>query len=103
MSLSPMTAECVAIYEQEHGCKPSDLVIQIGEHIEKVAGILATQGAQDAQKGCTARHAGFFRDLFRYAFRRKPAEDDETAEIVADLWQSFYMEGYQKGGAVDGV
>lgn len=100
MSLSPMTAEYVAIYEQEHGCKPSDLVIQIGEHIEKVAGILATQGAQDAQKGRTARPAGFFRDLFRYAFHCNPAEDDETAEIVAGLWQSFYTEGYEKGGEV---
>ena len=100
MSLSPMTAECVAIYEQEHGCKPSDLVIQIGEHIEKVAGILATQGAQDAQKGRTARPAGFFRELFCKVFRIPHSYDTATEDAMAGLWQSFYTEGYQKGGEV---
>ena len=36
MTLSPMVAEWVAAYEQEHGHKPADLVLQIAEHILKV-------------------------------------------------------------------
>lgn len=96
MTLSPTVAEWVAAYEQEHGHRPADLVLQIAEHIEKVAGILATQGAQDAEKGRTARPAGFFRELFCEVFRIPHSCDTATADAVAGLWQSFYMEGYER-------
>ena len=94
MILSPMVAELVATYEQEHGCKPANLVLQIAEHILKVGKMLTNLGQKDAQEGKTPYPADIFPALVIKAFRIDVDEDHETVQAVADLWQSDYMDGY---------
>ena len=97
MTISPMVAEWVAAYEQEHGHKPEKLVLEIAEHITKVGEMLKERGQEDAKQGKPPRPAATFPALVERVFRMG---DDETAQIVAEVWQSNYMDGYQKGGAV---
>lgn len=94
MTLSPMVAEWVAAYEQEHGRKPDDLVLQIAEHILKVGKMLTNLGQKDAQEGKTPYPADVFPTLVIKAFRMDVDKDHETVQAVADLWQSDYMDGY---------
>ena len=94
MTLSPMVAEWVAAYEQEHGCKPADLVLQIAERILKVGKMLTNLGQKDAQEGKTPYPADVFLALVIKAFRMDVDEDHDTVQAVADLWQSDYMDGY---------
>lgn len=94
MTLSPMVAELVAAYEQEHGHKPADLVLQIAEHILKVGKMLTNLGQKDAQEGKTPYPADAFPTLVIKAFRMDGNENPETVQAVADLWQSDYMDGY---------
>ena len=94
MNLSPTVVEWAAAYEQEHGNKPNDLLVQITEHIIKVCDILRERGKEDAQKGKKALHADYFPELFRKAFGLDPEAHDETVQAVADLWKSAYMNGY---------
>ena len=94
MTLSPMVAEWVAAYTQEHGRKPADLVIQITEHILKVGKMLTELGRKDAQEDKTPYPADVFPALVIEAFRMDVDEDHETVQAVADLWQSDYMDGY---------
>ena len=95
MNLPPIVAQWVATYEQEHGHKPEKLVLEIAEHIMKVGEMLAEQGQKDAQQGKPPQPAATFPALVEQVFRMG---DDETAQIVAEVWQSDYMDGYQKGG-----
>ena len=94
MTLSPMVAEWAADYEQEHGNKPNELVLQIAEHILKVGKMLTELGRKDAQQGKSAYPADVFPALVVKAFRLDVDEDHETVQSVADLWQSDYMAGY---------
>ena len=94
MNLSPIVAELAATYEQEHGCKPSDLVIQITEHILKVGEMLTELGRKDAQEDKRPYPADVFPAQVIKAFRMDVDEDHETVQAVADLWQSDYMDGY---------
>lgn len=94
MSLSPMVTERAESYEQEHGHKPADLVLQIAEHILKVGKMLTELGQKDAQEGKSAYPADVFPALVVKAFRLDVDEDHETVQAVADLWQSDYMDGY---------
>lgn len=98
MILSPMVAERVAAYEQEHGHKPDKLVLEIVEHSMKVGRMLTEQGQEDAQRGKPPRPAATFPALVEKVFRM--GEDSETVQIVAEVWQSNYMDDYRKGGAV---
>lgn len=100
MTLSPMVAEYVAIYEQEHGHKPTKLVIQIAEHIAKVGEKLRKSGSADASEGYQARHRDAFKSLVCKAFHLEAGEDPEFVEAIADLWMAYYMEGYKEGGTV---
>ena len=94
MNLSPTVVEWAAAYEQEHGHKPNDLLVQITEHIIKVCDILRERGKEDAQRGNGAHHADYFPQLVRNAFGIDPEAHDDTAQAVADLWESAYMNGY---------
>lgn len=94
MTLSPMVAEWAEAYEQEHGHKPADLVLQIAEHILKVGKMLTNLGQKDAQEGKTPYPADVFPALVIKAFRMDVDEDHKTVQAVADLWQSDYMDGY---------
>ena len=94
MKLSPTVVEWAAAYEQEHGHKPNELLVQITEHIINVCDILRERGKEDAQKGKKAPHADYFPELFRKAFGLDPEANDDTAQAVADLWKSAYMNGY---------
>ena len=93
MNLSPIVAEWAATYEQEHGCKPADLVLQIAEHILKVGEMLTNLGQKDAQEGKTPYPADVFPALVIKAFRMDVDEDHETVQAVADLWKAAYMDG----------
>ena len=92
MTLSPMVAEWVAAYEQEHGHKPADLVLQIAEHILKVGKMLTERGRKDALDGVQPYPAAFFQMLAAKAFQRN--ESHETTQAISDLWQSDYIDGY---------
>lgn len=94
MKLSPEVAERAEAYEQEHGHKPAELLIQIAEHIVKVSDMLRERGREDAQKGKKAPHADYFPELFRNAFGLDPKAHDDTVQAVADLWRDYYMDGY---------
>lgn len=94
MTLSPMVAEWVAAYEQEHGCKPADLVLQIEEHILKVGKMLTNLGQKDAQEGKTPYPADIFPALVLKAFGNDISKHPDTVQAIADLWQSDYMDGY---------
>lgn len=98
MTLSPMVAEFAADYEQEHGCKPAELVLQIAEHILNVGKMFTELGKKDAQQGKIAYPADVFPALVVKAFRMDADEDHEMVHVVADLWQSDYMDGYNAGG-----
>lgn len=84
-------AKFVTVYEHEQ--RPSEKAIQIAEHITKVGKILADLAQQDALKGKTARNSAFFSSLVALIFP-VALEDCKTAQTVADLWQSDYMDGY---------
>ena len=96
MTLSPTVAKWAEIYEQEYGHKPTDLVLQIAEHIEKVCKMLNEQGHKDAQLGKCAHPADFFPALVIKAFGMDISKHPDTVQAVADLWQSYYMDGYQQ-------
>lgn len=94
MTLSPTVTKWAEAYEQEHGHKPSDLVLQIAEHIEKVCKMLNELGQKDAQQGKCAHPADFFPALVIKAFGMDISKHPDTVQAVADLWQSDYMDGY---------
>ena len=94
MTLSPTVTEWAEAYEQEHGHKPADLVLQIAEHILKVGKMFTELGQKDAQQGKSAYPADVFPALVLKAFRLHVDEDHETVQAVADLWQSDYIDGY---------
>lgn len=97
MTLSPVVAEWVAAYEQEHGQRPSETSIQIAEQIRNVRKMFAELGRKDAQQSKNAYPADVFPALVVKAFRLNVDEDHETVQAVADLWQSDYMDGYNTG------
>lgn len=93
MNLSPT-------YEQEYGRKPSETVIRMAEHIEKVGKMLWEQGATDAQEGKKPRHREAHETLVRYAFQLGTDQSPDFVEAIAELWQSDCMEGYSTGKEV---
>ena len=92
MNLSPMVAEWVAAYEQEHNKEPSEVAIQIAEHITKICEQLQDMGRKDAQEGKTPYPAEEFPKLVRIVFHNIPSE--ATTKGIAELWRSDYMDGY---------
>lgn len=94
MELSLYVTEIANIYEQQHGHEPEELILQIAEHILKVGKMLTERGREDAQQGKSAYHADVFSSMVLTAFRWDLCEDHETVQTVADLWQSYYMDGY---------
>lgn len=94
MELSLYVTEWANIYEQQHGHEPEGLLLQIAEHIMKVGQMLTERGREDAQQGKSAYHADVFPSLVLTAFRWDLCEDHETVQAIADLWQSYYMDGY---------
>lgn len=93
--------EWVKTYEQERGREPSELVIQVARHIEKVGEMLKKRGSEDAQLGEKAVSLETFRALVRMAFRINPEKEDETVEVIADVWRLYYMDGYEARGEVE--
>lgn len=100
MTLSPIVAEWAEAYEQEDGHKPSDLVLQIAEHIEKVCKMLNELGQKDAQQGECARPTDFFSALVIKAFDTDISKYPDTVQAVAELWQSDYMDGYSSAAEI---
>lgn len=98
MNLSPLVAEWAADYEQEHGLRPAELVLQIAEHILKVGDMLKNRGEKDAQEGVEPYSAAVFPALVAKIFRMEGKEDYDVVQTVADLWRSNYMDGYEEGG-----
>lgn len=96
MTLSHTVTEWAEAYEQEHGRKPAELVLQIAEHILNVSMMLTELGRNDAQNGKKAYPSDIFPALVAKAFRMDVDEDHETVQAVADLWQSDYMDGYNQ-------
>ena len=96
MTLSPTVTEWAEAYEQEHGHKPYDLVLRIAEHVLKVGKMLTELGQKDAQQGKSAYPADAFPALVVKAFHLDVDEDHEIVQDLADLWQSDYMDGYNR-------
>lgn len=86
-------------YEQKHGRKPSEVAIEIVNHIVKVGDILMNKGREDGQKGERRYSDEAFPQLVRDVFHMTDA-DAETVEAVADLWKNDYMDGYREGCAM---
>jgi len=95
MTLSPMVAEWVAIYEQKYGRKPTETAIRMTEHIVKVGGMLKKQAGRDIREGRKALQDEAFHSLVRWVFSMDKKQDPEFVQAIAELWQSDYMEGYQ--------
>ena len=89
--------EWVTAYEQEYGRKPSEESIRIAKHIDKVGDMLREHGQEDAQEGKQVYPDRVFVELAQRAFHN--GLDEETAQIIGDLWKSDYMDGYQEGSA----
>lgn len=85
--------EWVTSYEQEHGRKLTELVIQVVKHIDKVGDMLKVQGQKDAQEGKKPYSIDAFLALVRKVFHN--VLEDATTKEIADLWQSDYMDGYE--------
>lgn len=102
MNTSPLTAKCVADYEQESGVQIPEKVMQIAEHINKVGAMLREQGAKDARKGRMPLDAAAMQSLVRWAFHLDAEEDPEPVEPVAALWMANYIAGYEEGGENNG-
>lgn len=94
MNLSPVVAEWAEAYEQKHGHKPAELVLQVAEHIAKVSDMLRERGREDAQKGKKAPYADNFPLLVVKAFRLDLNTDHDMVQAIADLWRDDYMDGY---------
>lgn len=99
MSLSPLVSEWAEAYEQEHGCKPADLVLQVAEHILKVGKMLKNLGQKDAQEGKTPYPADAFPALVAKAFQLDPDAEHETVQAIAALREADYLAGYVEGKA----
>lgn len=97
MILSPMVAECAAAYEQECGKHSAELVPQIAEQIQNVSKMLMNLGRETAQQGERACSTEVFPALVAEIFRLDLVEDHLTVQVVANLWQSDYMNGYNTG------
>ena len=95
------TEEWAEAYEQERGRKPTELALQIAEHIEKVCKMLAELGRKDAQEGEKPYPAEVFPLLVRKVFHNIP--EGAAMKEIADLWQSDYMDGFEEGGEADGM
>ena len=85
--------EWVEAYEQEAGRKPSEQVIRILEHVDKISTVVEDLGRRHAREGREALPGDYFRDLVHQAFSGDP--DSEFIEEVGSLWQECYMESYQ--------
>ncbi len=96
MSISPITAEWAVAYEKEYGHQPSERALQMAEHINKLSVILQNLGQRDAQKGDLPYSADIFQELAKKAFCLDPDKDHEIVQVVADLWQADYMDGYRQ-------
>ena len=73
---------------------PTISVVQMEQHLTKVANLLTEEGRKEAQEGKEARPIDDFIDIAARAFRLDPAKDLKTVQAVADLWESVYMNEY---------
>ena len=94
MSLSTIAAKWATAYEQEYGERPSDMVLQIAEHIMKVRKRLTELAQKDAMEGMKPCSADDLQALVLKAFSPDPDRGHETVNAVADLWLAGYMDGY---------
>ena len=97
MKLETMVAEAAKYYEQKFNQKPTELAIRFAEHILKVGIKLIDLGRKNAKKGVEAYPAEDFTQLAIKAFQLDPDEERDLVQNVADLWQSYYMDGYLEG------
>lgn len=94
MSYYPVVAEFAAEYEQEHGHRPDEMVLQIADHIMKVRKMLTGWAKKDAMDGKNPYSDDAFQELAIKAFNMDQDKDCETVQAVAELWQSCYMDEY---------
>lgn len=97
MSLSPVVEKWAVVYEQEHGLRPGERVLQIVEHILTVGKMLTKRGEEDAQQGKSTYPSAVFPALVVKAFGMDISKHPDTVQAVAELWQSDYMDGYNEG------
>lgn len=91
--------EWMIAYEQKHGRKPSEPLVKVIKHIDKVGDILRIKGEEDGKKGERRYSDEAFPQLVRDVFRMGPNADVETVQAIAELWQADYLEGYREGCA----
>ena len=83
-------------YEAMTGEKVPPVVARFAEKMDIIGQRLEAKGCQDASQGLPMPSE----DAFREWSKRLTHSDTEMLETVADLLQLYYMDGYQKGGAV---
>ncbi len=86
-------------YEAKTGKKASRVVARFAEQMDIVCTQFEDDGSKDAAQGRPMPSDGVFQSWAKKIFEN----DDEMAETIADLARLYYMDGYQKGGAADGV
>lgn len=97
MSYSQIITDWVTDYEMEHGRKPSEDVLRVAEHIEKMGRKLIELGRKDRIDGKIAFSITFFRELVRHHFTIEDSDrEDELVNNIAVIWQADYMDGYNK-------
>ena len=85
-------------YEKLTGKKLDPKVIKIIEKLDDCGKQFKSRGREDASRGRPAAHEEVFRSWGDKVFD----DDPEMAEVMSDLMQECYMEGYREGGAADG-
>lgn len=83
-------------YEKLAGKKLDSKVIRIIERLDVIGKQFESRGHEDAARNRPVAAANVFSSWANKVFD----DDPEMAEVMADLMQGCYMDGYQKGRAV---
>lgn len=86
-------------YEAITGTKVPPEVIRFAQQMDIASQRFEVKGCEDAVQGLPVPPEDTF-----HAWGKKIFDDDPAmAEAMGNLAQLYYMSGYQKGGAADGV
>lgn len=85
-------------YENLAGKKLDSKVIRIIEQLDDRGKQFESKGRDDAAHNRPADSIEVFRSWGKKVF----GDDPEMVEVMSDLMQGCYMDGYQEGGAADG-
>ena len=86
-------SEWVEAFRQEHGRPPSPAALRMVLQIQAVGKQLTERGQSDARRGAAPRPSDTFPTLVYRTFPDSLARDPQTAQTIAELWETAYMRG----------